>query len=161
MTMAAFKNILVPTDFSEGSKGALDCARKLADALHASLTILHTVEYPFPVAEYAGSYGFSQEFYDRADADARRGLEAVLTADEQVRYRATLVLRTGLAAQEILAYLREHDDIDLVVMATHGRGGLMHLMMGSVAEKIVRTASCPVVIVRPSEGATSAAGHAA
>lgn len=77
------------------------------------------------------------------------------------KYRATLVLRKGAAAQEILAYLREHDDIDLVVMATYGLGGVARLMMGSVADKILRAAPCPVVTIRASEAAETEAGRAA
>jgi nucleotide-binding universal stress UspA family protein len=80
---------------------------------------------------------------------------------EKARYRATLVLRKGAPAQEILAYLREHDDIDLIVMATHGRGGVARLMMGSVADKIVRAAPCPVVTIRASEATEAGAGSAA
>ena len=67
-------------------------------------------------------------------------------------HRVRLVVRRGTAAPEILRYLREHDDIDLVVMATHGRGGVARLMMGSVADTLVREAPCPVLTIRVPGG---------
>lgn len=158
--MRAFKRILVPTDFSEASKVALKYACELADALNASLSILHIVENPFPPGAYTEYYSPPQDFLDRIERDSRSDLEAALTPEEKDRYRATLVLRKGAAAQEILLYLREHD-IDLVVMATHGRGAIARLMMGSVADKIVRAAPCPVVTIRAPEPTEAEAGRAA
>jgi nucleotide-binding universal stress UspA family protein len=157
----AIKRILVPTDFSAASKAALKYACGLADSLNASLDILHAVDYPYSPGAYTEFYSLPQEFFDELETDARRSLEAVLTADAKERYRATLALRKGAAAREILSYLGEHHDIDLVVMATQGRGGVGRLMMGSVADKIVRTAPCPVVTIRASEATEAGAGRAA
>ena len=72
----------------------------------------------------------------------------MLSEEEKAKYQPKLVYRTGATADEILDYLREQGDIDLVVMATHGRGGAARLMMGSVADKIVRAAPCPVLTIR-------------
>jgi nucleotide-binding universal stress UspA family protein len=90
-----------------------------------------------------------------------RAWRATLSPEDKRKYRATFALRNGIAAQEILLYLQEHPDVDLVVMATHGRGGVARLMMGSVADKIVRAARCPVVTIRVPELEEQSAGRAA
>lgn len=159
--MSAFKKILVPTDFSEASKAALKYACELADATNASLCILHAVENPYPVGAYTEFYSLPQEYYERFERSARGDLDAVLTSEQRAKYRASLVLRSGVAAQEILLYLREHGDVDFVVMATHGRGGVARLMMGSVADKVVRAAPCPVLTIRIPEVEEQKAGRAA
>ena len=146
--MAGFKKILVPTDFSEASEAALKYACELADALNASIYVLHAVEDPYPGYAYTEYYVPPQEFFEAREREARKRLESVLTGEEKAKYKANLVLRTGPAAREILEYLEEPTDVDLVVMATHGRGGVARLMMGSVADKVVRSASCPVVTIR-------------
>jgi nucleotide-binding universal stress UspA family protein len=159
--MAGFKNILVPTDFSKASAAALKYACELADAVNASLCVLHTVEKPYPIAGYYESYTLPQEFFDTLERRARTELEGVLTPEQKEKYGAALVLRHGVAAQEILQYLQEHPEIDLVIMATHGRGGVARLMMGSVADKVVRAAPCPVVTLRIGEAAEPKTSRAA
>ena len=159
--MSAIKKILVPTDFSEASEAALKYACRLADGLNASLCVLHTVENPYPLGAYTEYYSPPQEFFDRCEREGRKGLEASLTPEERSKYRATFVLRTGMAAEEIRLYLQEHPDVDLVVMATHGRGGVARLMMGSVADKIVRAARCPVVTIRLQDVEETKTGKAA
>ena len=93
-------------------------------------------------------YVLPQDFFQEIERATSRDLEALLTAEEKTQYGAVLVRRTGAAAHEILDYLREQGDIDLVVMATHGRGGAARLMMGSVADRVVRAAPCPVLTIR-------------
>jgi len=150
--MSAIKKILVPTDFSEASKAALKYACEIATATNASSCILHTVENPYLVGGLPEYSSLPQDYFEQLERSARRDLEAlpeaVITPDEGKRYRVRLVLRRGVAAQEILLYLQEHPDVDLVVMATHGRGGVARLMMGSVADTLVQTARCPVLTIR-------------
>ena len=146
--MSAPTKILVPTDFSEASGAALRYACGLADALSASLCILHTVENAFDARTYPELQDAAREYFKRFERDARAQLEAVLTPEEKAKYRATFALRTGIAADEILQVLHDQRDIDLVVMATHGRGGVARLLIGSVADKVVRAARCPVVTIR-------------
>lgn len=159
--MSAIKRILVPTDFSEASEAALKYACRLAADLNASLCVLHTIENPYPIGASTEYYCPPQEFFERYERESRKSLESVLTPEEQKKYRASLVLRNGVAAQEILLYLQEHDDVGLVVMATHGRGGVARLMMGSVADKIVRAARCPVVTIRVPDFEETKTGKAA
>ncbi len=153
--MALARNILVPVDFSAASKQALRYACGLADALGASLRIVHVTDNPFIPGGYMEFYAPPVEFFDRADQLAREELEALLTPEEKAKYRAVMVHRSGLAAQELLAYMEEQKDIDLIVMSTHGRGGVARLMMGSVADKLVRSAPCPVLTLRGNGAAHS------
>ena len=146
--MSGFQKILVPTDFSEASRAALENACRLADIFDASLCILHTVENPYPMVGHSEFGSLPQHVFDSMESRAHTQLAEVLTPEQTERYRATLVLCHGAAAEEILRYVREHGDIGLIVMATHGRGGVARLMMGSVAEKVVRAAPCPVLTIR-------------
>lgn len=148
--MAGIKKILVPTDFSEASKESLRYACMLADSLNASLHIIHVNQNPYVPGGFLDSYVPPPDLFEEIERAASRDLEALLTAEQKNKYGAVLVRRTGTAAQEILDYLREEGDIDLVVMATHGRGGAARLMMGSVADKVVRAAPCPVLTIRES-----------
>lgn len=154
--MSAPNKILVPTDFSEGSAAALKYACGLAEQVSASICVLHAVEDPIQLGTYTEFYTPPPEFAERIERQAQASLQSVLTPDEQQRYRAMLVLRHGAAAHEILTYLYEHDDVGLVVMATHGRGGVARLMLGSVADKVLRAAPCPVLTVRASHPKESA-----
>jgi universal stress protein A len=146
--MTAIKTILVPIDFSDASRAALRYACTLADTLDASLHVFHATVNPYATAGYMEFAALPPELLDDVERSASEQLEASLTAEEKTKYRATLVNRVGAAAEEILRYLDEHAEIDLVVMATHGRGSVARLMLGSVTDKIVRSAPCPVLTIR-------------
>jgi universal stress protein A len=141
--------ILVPTDFSETADAALAYAKELATTLGASLHLVHVFADPYAVA--AGA----PDVYSAIPADAReRALEEVrerllerLDANEEVRFRGSRFVVRGMVAPHIVEYAR-NQDIDLIVMGTHGRRGVAHLLLGSVAEHVVRTAGCPVLTVR-------------
>lgn len=149
--MIALKTVLVPTDFSDTSDAALRYGKALAKAFGASLHVLHVVQEPFAQPWAVEAYGFSlgtlQEEW-RRDAVVR--IEQTLTAEERLHYRAELRTVVGHPVVEILRDAKEHD-VDLIVMGTHGRGPLEHMVMGSVAERIVRRAHCPVLTVRHPE----------
>ncbi len=146
--MLAIKTILVPTDFSETSEVALRYGKSLAQTFSASLHVIHVVQEPFAQPWAVEAYGFSlatlQAEWQR-DAAAR--VEAILTAEERTALNATLTTILGHPFVEILRYAKEHA-VDLIVLGTHGRGPLGHLVMGSVAERVVRKAPCPVLTVR-------------
>jgi nucleotide-binding universal stress UspA family protein len=146
--MSGLKKILVPTDFSVASKESLRYACTLADALHASLHIIHVTHDPYVAGGMMEFYAPPPDYYAQVERETGEALEALLTEDQKSQYRATLVQRSGAAAYEILDYLREQGDFDLVIMATHGRGGAARLLMGSVTDKIVRAAPCPVLTIR-------------
>ena len=159
--MAAIRRILVPTDFSDASAHALRYACGLADGWNASLDIIHVTENPFLAAGYMELYVPAPQYFEDLDREVIARLSGLLTSEETDRYRVTIVRRTGSAAQEILDYIREQPTIDLVVMATHGRGGVARLMMGSVADKVVRAAPCPVLTMRTAEAQAERSNRAA
>jgi universal stress protein A len=152
--MPPVHSILVPLDFSEASFSALRYACTLADAFGAALHLVHVTENPYQAGGYLEFYAPPVGFGSDVERDAASRLEAALTAEQRARYRAAVVSLTGLPAREILDYLRLHPEIDLVVMATHGRGGVARLMLGSVTDKLVRSAPCPVLTLRQEEHAT-------
>lgn len=159
--MQAIKIILVPMDFSAASKRALRYACNVADAFGASLHILHVMENPFAPGAVMEMYAPPPgDYLEDLDRRARAELAAQLTTEETAKYSAVFILRVGAPAHQILEYLKEHGAIDLVVMATAGRGGVARLMMGSVADKIVRAAPCPVLTLH-SDRADAGSTHRA
>jgi nucleotide-binding universal stress UspA family protein len=144
-----FSRILVPTDFGAASDAALECAKELARRFNSRLHVLHVVEDPVATGVWTPDVyiGASAELRDRLLHDANERLAAVLTEAERTEFRALTEVRTGGAADTIGEFAREKT-IDLIVMGTHGRRGLSHMFLGSVAERMVRTAPCPVLTVR-------------
>ncbi|MEW6321075.1 MAG: universal stress protein [Acidobacteriota bacterium] len=149
--MIALRTILVPTDFSDTSEVALRYGKALAGAFKATIHVLHVVQEPFAQPWAVEAYGFSlaalqQEWLKEATAR----IEKALTPDERRALNAQLVTVLGHPVVEVLRYAQEHQ-VDLIVMGTHGRGPLGHMVMGSVAERVVRKAPCPVLTVRQPE----------
>jgi nucleotide-binding universal stress UspA family protein len=144
-----FANILVPTDFSASSDAALGYAREVAAKFGSTLYLLHVVEAPF-VSGPLGSEAFvadtpAAQVHLIQEAQARLGHR--LTPADRRRFAATGEIVSGTTARSIVEYAGERG-IDLIVMGTHGRSGMAHLLMGSVAERVVRSAPCPVLTVR-------------
>jgi universal stress protein A len=147
------RNILVPTDFSDGSKAALASARELAGALGASLHLMHVVQNTFIGGGFGEIYAAPLPADLQAqEAAARANLDLALSEDDKVTLHAVVSTRTGSPAEEILHRLEEDPPIHLVVMATHGRGGVARLVLGSVADVVVRHAGCPVMTVKDHPG---------
>ena len=143
--MKAFNSILVPTDFSECAQDAAEQARRLAERLEATIHVLHVVE-PFIVAPALGE-SLPVSFVEERDARAEKELQIQVTVNEEAGLKTTSCLMHGSPFVEIVRYAREHG-IDLIVMGTHGRTGLDHAIIGSVAENVVRKADCSVLTVR-------------
>lgn len=151
MSAVALRHILVPTDFSESSAVALRYAKALAERFGATLHVLHAVQSPFDQPWAAEVYAVSQADFDdvaRKESDAR--LQALVPPADQAQYQARLVTEFGAPFLTILEYAKR-EPIDLIVMGTHGRGAVAHLLIGSVAENVVRKAPCPVLTVRSAE----------
>ncbi len=157
--MHPVNTILVPTDFSPASRLALRYACQVADVFGAALHIIHVVDNPFAPAASSEMYAaLPADYLEEVDRFTRAELEAQLTREEKARYSAVFVMRLGAPARQILDYLNEHGDIDLIVMATAGRGSVARFMLGSVADKIVRAAPCPVLTLhQPDRDAGTAA----
>ena len=147
--MTTFTRILVPTDFSSAADRALEHARSLAEAFGASIHLLHVFDDPFTAAAYAPEVFASipPDYREAALAEAGRQLDARLGGQERREFGGTSELVIGSPAREIVRYAAMHG-IDLIVMGTHGRSGLAHLLLGSVAERVVRTAPCAVLTIR-------------
>jgi nucleotide-binding universal stress UspA family protein len=150
--MIALKHILVATDFGEAADAALTYGRALSQAFDATLHVLHVTD---DVRLAAGG----TEFYPAVDPNLQAEVDegarirlAALTLDtDQSGPPTTVAIRTAHApAPVIVGYARQHG-VDLIVMGTHGRGPVAHLLMGSVAEKVVRTAPCPVLTIHHPE----------
>ncbi len=148
--MIKLKRILVPTDFSEPSQSAMMYARAFAAEFDAALHILHVTEDPFVYAPVSEGFVPPPRFHEEMEAAARSRLESLLTSDEREQFHARLMLRTGSPFVEIVRYAKA-EEIDLIVMGTHGRGAIAHMLLGSVAERVVRKAPCPVLTVRRPE----------
>jgi nucleotide-binding universal stress UspA family protein len=152
-----FNRILVPLDFSAPSDAALEYARTVATRFGASLHLLHAADDPYRALYSAEVYVPEVEgLRDEILTDATCRLKDRLQSSDIRELGATVEAVIGTPASSIVEYAEGHD-IDLIVMGTHGRGGVSHLLMGSVAERVVRTAPCPVLTVRESRATKPAA----
>ena len=137
--------IQVPLDFSDCSTAALDYAVALAKPLNADLILTHVIE-PFPYSVIEGltfvDYGA------RLTSETQSLLDALSKRPLKERLSVATHLTSGIPFREIL-FLAEREKADLIVMGTHGRSGFERFMTGSVAEKVVRLAPCPVLTLRP------------
>jgi nucleotide-binding universal stress UspA family protein len=150
--MIALKNILVATDFSEPSEAALAYGRELARNFGAGVTVVHVADNVLTRAYGAEGYLFTDpQLQQEIETAAQVQLDALLSDEDRKELRATTrVLTSNSPASAIVAYARDIGT-DLLVLGTHGRGAVAHLLMGSVAERVVRTAPCPVLTVRHPE----------
>jgi nucleotide-binding universal stress UspA family protein len=146
--MATFTKILMPTDFSVNAQQALRYASMLAKKLDSDLTLLHVMtvheEDPYnPVHNFPDL----QDFYDHVEKSATSHLESI---ELDVNHYHTETVRGISPADEIIKYANEHG-FDLIIMGTHGRAAIAHFLMGSVAERVVRHAGCPVITIAHQE----------
>jgi nucleotide-binding universal stress UspA family protein len=142
------KDILVPTDFSDASREALLEARKFAEKFGARLTLLYVVEPPvYPEIIYAPLITESEQIVSACQEKLNQ-----ITRQNRIppRLIQQTLVRTGSPALEIADAARTLK-VDLIVISTHGRSGLARAFMGSTAERVVRHAPCPVLVVRPTE----------
>jgi nucleotide-binding universal stress UspA family protein len=150
--MIAIKKILVATDFGPASDTALNYGRALALQFDASLHVLHVTENVYLMA--TADYGFSSlpvELQGDMERAAQRRTEALLNEEDRTLLNATAVTVTHNTPASAIVDYAKTNRVDLIVLGTHGRGALGHLFMGSVAERVVRTAPCPVLAVRNPE----------
>jgi nucleotide-binding universal stress UspA family protein len=149
--MITLKNILVPSDFSECSDQALRYGLELARKFDATLHAIHVVQDP--ATQPWAAEGFAIPLLEVTEQwlkDAEARLATEIPEIDRARVRVTALL--GAVYPEVLRYAQEQE-IDLIVMGTHGRGGVSHLLLGSIAEKVVRRSPCPVLTVRhPQHG---------
>lgn len=142
------ERILVPTDFSESSKKALQYALSFARQFGAEITLVHVVESPY----VAGDFGVVDQADLRAEILAR-GQGAMASFVNELSLDSIIgrrLIRQGTPHQEVTE-LASAMNIDLIIMATHGHGGLARVLLGSTTERVTRHAPCPVLVVRQRE----------
>jgi nucleotide-binding universal stress UspA family protein len=139
------QHILVPVDFSGYAEQALEYAIELARKLSARLTLFHVVSM-MPMGVVDGTalpYSYIQEL----EAEVQQGMETYRQRVQDAGLEGTVLVEHGVPFQNIVDTARDQH-VDLIVMGTHGRTGLAHLFLGSVAEKVIRLAPCPVLVTR-------------
>jgi nucleotide-binding universal stress UspA family protein len=142
--MKPFQRILVPVDFSRASDAALELALTVAGSTAGTLTLLHV--YGIPAHAFPEGFALAPEVLTRIASGAQEGVERLKAAHAGRGVAIEALSSSGSPSDEILARARDHK-FDLIVMGTHGRTGLKHVLLGSVAERVVRQAPCPVLTV--------------
>jgi nucleotide-binding universal stress UspA family protein len=145
--MATISRILVPLDFGESSQRTFDYAKTLARPFHASLLPMHVVPNPYLTMASETYMPPPPDFLNQHQSDARKQLNALVTDADHAEFNAEAIVQVGDPLYAIVEYATA-SRIDLIVMGTHGRTGVARLMLGSVAERVVRTAPCPVLTMR-------------
>jgi len=145
-----YQRILVPLDGSTMSEAVLPHAEKLVRALNVEIVLLHVDVIPAPIFEPPESPFAQPEEVKIMHADERTYLKNMCAKLESEGLRATYLLRDGIVAETILE-VAEIEKADLIAMSTHGRTGLLRLLLGSVAEQVVHQSKIPVMLIRPIE----------
>lgn len=149
--MLAIKRILVPIDFSYCARHALDYALSFARRFEADIDLLHVYEPPFDLGDMPVQIanGPPQPIGEYIRAQVDQNLQALLAScPDDVKVTSHLI--TGQVEHEVVR-IAEQVGADLIIMGTHGRTGLSRFFLGSVAERVLRHASCPVLTVRASD----------
>lgn len=144
--MTTFQRILVATDFSETSAHAVKYAIELSQTFSAELHVLHVLETEVPLMASGIAY-LPPDVREEIEKDAANKLEQVISPADRSKLAVTLSMSKGTAFVEIIRYARDNK-MDLIVLGTHGRGVFAHVLLGNVAEKVVRKAPCPVLTIR-------------
>jgi universal stress protein A len=146
--MITLKKILVTTDLSNHSRAAFEHAFSLGLLYGANISLVHVANDAPPLAALYGMHGGDQLLHEQIEIAALSKLEEFVAKNIGSEKRVKLVVRTGDPATEIVNVAAE-EHADLIVMATHGWTGFKHLVLGSVAETVVRRSTVPVLTVKP------------
>ncbi|MCH9662988.1 MAG: universal stress protein [Gammaproteobacteria bacterium] len=138
------QNILVPLDFSSDADLALDDALGLAQRFQARMTLLHVIYLPVTTEVNLASY------FTQMEAEAQQGMETYKKKVTDAGLSVDTVIVSGVPFREIVETAKAKQ-ADLIVMGTHGRTGMNHFLIGSVAERVVRLAPCPVMVSRETQ----------
>lgn len=151
--MMKITNVLVATDFSAASESALLYGREFARTFGATLHVVHVIENPMMWAGAETTGIDYQRLQAELEAGAQSTLQRMVTAEDRDQLRAVTSVRTGSSPAFTIADYAKSEGVDIIILGTHGRGlmGRLLLMMGSVAEKVVQIAPCPVLTVRHPE----------
>jgi nucleotide-binding universal stress UspA family protein len=144
----ALNNILVPIDFSDFAQLSLNYAKEIATAYNARLQLLHVVEQAVHPSFYASGMVSIVDLIPDIEKKSIEAMERLVQKTKGLEINADFHVIEGHAAKDIIKFAESHNS-DLIVIATHGLTGIKHLLLGSVAEKVVRMAPCPVFTVKP------------
>jgi nucleotide-binding universal stress UspA family protein len=148
--MFQLKKILYPTDFSESSLEALKYALSFAKSCQAKLILMHVVnEKIFSEGLSLARVSAPEALEQEMTAEAGRQLKMLIPAEERKGLDWEMVILYGMPFLEIIRYAKQNA-VDMIIIGTHGRSGVEHIIFGSTAEKVVRKASCPVLSVKPA-----------
>lgn len=149
--MFNIKNIIVPTDFSKLSASAFEHAKDLAERRDATIHLIYVLEKTPPFLAVRSLDVTEDEVMKTMEEQAHKQLaETAAAFREDSSIKIIEVCRKGIDYEEIVKYSKEIDG-NLIVIATHGRTGILHTLLGSVAEKVIRYAKCPVLVITPEE----------
>lgn len=148
--MIALKTVMFPTDYSDLSLYAFDYAVSFARQFGARLVLMHVVDVFLSDPAYFAPYVPDRGMFEDFEKKSRERLEEIAKTRVPAGVPVEIVVKQGRAFVEIIREARERE-IDLIVIATHGRSGLSHAMFGSTAERVVRKAPCPVLSIRHPE----------
>ncbi len=148
--MIKIKRILLPTDFSDCAKHAMKYALDFAVERKAKLYILHVIqELSIPAGTEEVMYPVAQ-IYEDMEREAKKNIHRLVPKRFKEKVRVENIIIRGTPYLEIIKAAKKYD-IDLITIATHGRTGISHVLLGSTAEKVVRKAPCPVLCVKHPE----------
>lgn len=149
--MIKLQRILCPTDFSEFSQKSIRYGCELAKTFQAELHLLHVIQDYEAIAPATGeSFAMFTDWLPRLTKDAQERLARIPGPEWETTLQVHRTSSVGATVDEIVKYAKQHE-VDLIVQSTHGRTGLRHFLLGSVAESVVRYAPCPVLTVRHPE----------
>ena len=147
MASDLFHRIVVPTDFSECSEGAWALAKRVAGSLGSELVLAHVLVEPVAYGDPSIAADTTVELFEQGRKWVEDEIEKWASAARAAGITVRTIVRTGLAQEEIVT-LATDESAELIIIGTHGRTGLNRLLLGSIADRVIRFAPCPVLTVR-------------
>ena len=143
-----FKKILFPTDFSVASDYAMSYAISMAKRYKAKFFLLHVVDTTYDISGFYIPHISAEKLMQEMEEAAEKKLTNISSAISRRIKAREIVVKSGIPHKEILKFAKDKG-IDMIIMGTHGKAGLDHLLFGSTTERVLRQASCPVLTIRP------------
>ena len=143
-----FKKILFPTDFSVASDYAMSYAISMAKRYKAKFFLLHVVDTTYDISGFYIPHISAEKLMQEMEDAAEKKLTNIRSAISRRIKTCEIVVKSGIPHKEILKFAKDKG-IDMIIMGTHGKAGLDHLLFGSTTERVLRQANCPVLTIRP------------
>jgi len=143
-----FKKILFPTDFSVASDYAMSYAISMAKRYKAKFFLLHVVDTTYDISGFYIPHISAEKLMQEMEEAAEKKLTNISSAISRRIKAREIVVKSGIPHKEILKFAKDKG-VDMIIMGTHGKAGLDHLLFGSTTERVLRQASCPVLTIRP------------